>query len=53
MPLTKQNRQYKQEFTIPIWKSNQEIAALSRSSHQSAGFGSTGSRGEDSEYLNL
>jgi LmbE family N-acetylglucosaminyl deacetylase len=36
-----------------LGKSNQEIAALSRSSHQSQGFGSTGSRGEDSEYLEL
>jgi hypothetical protein len=35
-----------------IGKSNQEIAAL-RSSHQSQGFGSSGSRGEDSEYLEL
>ncbi|MGO4821049.1 MULTISPECIES: PIG-L family deacetylase [unclassified Flavobacterium] len=34
-----------------LGKSNQEIAALSRSSHQSQGFGSTGSRGQDSEYL--
>jgi LmbE family N-acetylglucosaminyl deacetylase len=34
-----------------IGKSNQEIAALSRSSHQSQGFGSTGSRGDDTEYL--
>ena len=32
-------------------KSNQEIAALSRSCHQSQGFGSTGSRGEETEYL--
>ena len=32
-------------------KSNQEIAALSRSRHQSQGFGSTGSRGEEMEYL--
>ena len=32
-------------------KSNQEIAALSRSSHESQGFGSTGSRGEEMEYL--
>ena len=32
-------------------KSNQEIAALSRSRHQSQGFGSTGSRGDDTEYL--
>ncbi|RKS02559.1 PIG-L family deacetylase [Flavobacterium sp. 102] len=34
-----------------VGKSNQEIAALSRSSHQSQGFGSTGSRGEEEEYL--
>lgn len=34
-----------------IGKSNQEIAALSRSRHQSQGFGSTGSRGEEDEYL--
>lgn len=32
-------------------KSNQEIAALSRSRHQSQGFGSTGTRGEEFEYL--
>lgn len=36
-----------------LGKSNQEIAALSRSSHQSQGFGSTGSRGIDTEYLEL
>jgi LmbE family N-acetylglucosaminyl deacetylase len=36
-----------------IGKSNQEIAALSRSCHQSQGFGSTGNRGEDTEYLEL
>ena len=34
-----------------IGKSNQEIAALSRSKHESQGFGSTGSRGEEMEYL--
>lgn len=34
-----------------IGKSNQEIAALSRSCHESQGFGSTGSRGEEMEYL--
>ena len=34
-----------------LGKSNQEIAALSRSRHQSQGFGSTGTRGEDIEYL--
>ena len=32
-------------------KSNQEIAALSRSRHQSQGFGSTGTRGDEDEYL--
>jgi len=36
-----------------IGKSNQEIAALSRSRHQSQGFGNTGVRGEDNEYLEL
>lgn len=34
-----------------IGKSNQEIAALSRSRHQSQGFGSTGTRGEEDEFL--
>jgi LmbE family N-acetylglucosaminyl deacetylase len=34
-----------------LGKSNQEIAALSRSRHQSQGFGSTGTRGEEFEYL--
>ncbi|HET8753878.1 MAG TPA: PIG-L family deacetylase, partial [Salinimicrobium sp.] len=33
--------------------SNTEIAALSRSRHQSQGFGSTGSRGSETEYLKL
>ena len=36
-----------------LGKSNQEIAALSRSRHQSQGFGSTGVRGEETEYLEL
>ncbi|HEY1197072.1 PIG-L family deacetylase [Flavobacterium sp.] len=36
-----------------IGKSNQEIAALSRSRHQSQGFGSTGVRGDETEYLEL
>lgn len=36
-----------------LGKSNQEIAALSRSRHQSQGFGSTGSRGDDMEYMEL
>jgi LmbE family N-acetylglucosaminyl deacetylase len=34
-----------------LGKSNQEIAALSRSRHQSQGFGATGTRGEEDEYL--
>lgn len=33
--------------------SNSEIASLSRSMHKSQGFGSTGSRGSDKEYLQL
>ncbi len=33
--------------------SNGEIAALSRSQHQSQGFGNTGVRGEQKEYLEL
>tara|TARA_R110000850_G_scaffold80862_1_gene173597 strand:+ start:148479 stop:150965 length:2487 start_codon:yes stop_codon:yes gene_type:complete len=33
--------------------SNGEIAALSRSKHQSQGFGNTGVRGEDTEYLEI
>ena len=33
--------------------SNPEIAALSRSQHKSQGFGSTGSRGEQIEYIEL
>ena len=33
--------------------SNPEIAALSRSRHQSQGFGSSGSRGKQMEYLEL
>lgn len=40
-------------YYADIGKSNQEIAALSRSRHQSQGFGSTGSRGEETEYLEL
>ncbi len=33
--------------------SNSEIAALSRSSHKSQGFGNTGSRGSETEYIEL
>lgn len=40
-------------YYATLGKSNQEIAALSRSRHQSQGFGSTGSRGEEDEYLEL
>lgn len=38
-------------YYAALGKSNQEIAALSRSRHQSQGFGSTGTRGEEDEYL--
>jgi len=38
-------------YYASIGKSNQEIAALSRSRHQSQGFGSTGTRGTETEYL--
>ncbi len=38
-------------YYTTLGKSNQEIAALSRSSHQSQGFGTTGSRGDEIEYL--
>jgi LmbE family N-acetylglucosaminyl deacetylase len=38
-------------FYQSVGKSNQEIAALSRSCHQSQGFGNTGTRGEEDEYL--
>ena len=38
-------------FYTALGMSNQEIAALSRSSHKSQGFGSTGTRGEETEYL--
>jgi LmbE family N-acetylglucosaminyl deacetylase len=34
-------------------KSNQEIAALSRSRHSSQGFGTLGARGDELEYLEL
>ncbi|WP_417352068.1 PIG-L family deacetylase [Flavobacterium alkalisoli] len=36
-----------------LGKSNQEIAALSRSRHRSQGFGTSGARGDDMEYLEL
>lgn len=36
-----------------IGLSNTEIAALSRSMHKSQGFGSTGTRGSETEYLEL
>ncbi|TRX32232.1 PIG-L family deacetylase [Flavobacterium sp. ZT3R18] len=38
-------------YYATIGKSNQEIAALSRSRHQSQGFGNTGTRGEETEYF--
>ncbi|WP_299390599.1 PIG-L family deacetylase [uncultured Gelidibacter sp.] len=40
-------------FYPALGLSNAEIAALSRSSHQSQGFGNTGSRGSETEYLEL
>lgn len=41
-------------FYYPLLgQSNQEIAALSRSKHKSQGFGTSGARGEDMEYLEL
>ncbi|WP_339612040.1 LmbE family protein, partial [uncultured Planktosalinus sp.] len=40
-------------FYPSIGLSNGEIAALSRSQHQSQGFGNTGSRGQETEYLEL
>ncbi len=39
------------EYFASLGKSNPEIAALSRSRHQSQGFGSTGTRGSEWEYL--
>jgi len=41
------------KFYPSLGLSNGEIAALSRSKHQSQGFGNTGTRGEDTEYLEL
>lgn len=38
-------------YYATLGKSNQEIAALSRSCHQSQGFGTTGTRGDEVEYL--
>lgn len=40
-------------FYPSLGLSNSEIAALSRSKHQSQGFGNTGTRGEETEYLEL
>lgn len=39
------------KFYPVLGKSNGEIAATSRSKHQSQGFGTTGTRGESMEYL--
>lgn len=38
-------------YYASLGKSNQEIAALSRSRHQSQGFGTSGNRGDEPEYL--
>ena len=40
-------------FFPQLGLSNGEIASLSRSMHKSQGFGSTGSRGSETEYLEL
>ncbi len=40
-------------FFPVLGRSNGEIASLSRSMHQSQGFGNTGSRGSETEYLEL
>ncbi|HXJ97475.1 MAG TPA: PIG-L family deacetylase, partial [Gelidibacter sp.] len=41
------------DFYPALGMSNPEIAALSRSAHKSQGFGNTGTRGSDLEYLEL
>lgn len=41
------------DFYPALGLSNPEIAALSRSAHKSQGFGNTGTRGSDFEYLEL
>jgi LmbE family N-acetylglucosaminyl deacetylase len=40
-------------FYPQLGLSNQEISSLARSMHKCQGFGSTGTRGESKEYLNL
>lgn len=41
------------QFYPALGLSDSEISALSRSKHQSQGFGNTGSRGQEKEYLEL
>ncbi|MFL0354601.1 PIG-L family deacetylase [Xanthomarina sp. GH4-25] len=41
------------EFYVSSGLSNTEIAALSRSQHKSQGFGNTGTRGSQMEYIEL
>lgn len=41
------------DFYPSLGLSNPEVAALSRSAHKSQGFGNTGTRGSDFEYLEL
>ncbi|MGC1633176.1 MAG: PIG-L family deacetylase, partial [Gelidibacter sp.] len=41
------------DFYPALGLSNPEIAALSRSAHKSQGFGNTGTRGSEKEYLEL
>ena len=40
-------------FYNQLGKNNQEIASLSRSQHQSQGFGDMSSRGEEIDYVEL
>ncbi len=40
-------------FYPSLGLSNSEISSLSRSMHKSQGFGSTGTRGSDKEYVQL
>src|SRR5690606_39434184 len=40
-------------FYNQLGKNNQEIASLSRSQHQSQGFGDLSSRGDEIDYLEL
>ena len=41
------------KYYVDLGKNNQEIASLSRSQHQSQGFGDLSSRGEEIDYVEL